>query len=227
VGYKSLDELLEYVDEEDTSARHRDVIKRMADSHFKDHIIEVEDERIFRCARPGTGFYSFRICFLPAGTILIYGDIGELMLQRGGFNWLARAIRHDYVSDYVLEKARPRITWRTSQFMPGDAAAELREMHDGVPYVDAKGINFVEQARAEGEDPCEDDWERQPNPVLARKIAEDWLSMEVSGCNGEDWARAYYSRTGDCEFPDCRDYEPSILYCYHALAWFVKKRTEP
>ena len=223
---RSLDEILKYVEEDDTIERHRALIKEMADSHFKDHIIEVEEENVFHCKRPGTGMYSFRVCFLPAGVILIYGDIGELMLQRGGFNWLSSAIRHNYVSDYVFEKARPQITWRTKTFLTGDAVAELRRMHDGVPNIE-DGKNCVEECEKNSDHGVTDDcWEVKPNPVLACKIAEEWLNLDVSGQDGEAWSRAYYIHTGDSEHPDCRDYDASHLYCYYALAWFVEQRTE-
>jgi len=225
--HRTLNELLKHVDETDTKERHRRVIKAMADANYKDHVITAESENIFYCAKPGTGFYSFRVVFLPGGVILLYGDIGQLMLQPGaGFEWLKSAVKHNRVSDYVLEKTKPCIDWRTKMFLTGDAAAELREMHDGIPHVDAKGINFVEQAKEEGEPTNDDDWELKPNPELALKIAGEWLSYDETGQDADAWGRAYYYATGDCEYPDCRDYSTDVLYCYHALSWFVRKRSE-
>jgi hypothetical protein len=79
-----------------------------------------------------------------------------------------------------------------------------------------------------GEDASDDCWEQKPNPDLAIKIAEDWLFHSRTDCgrDGEAWSRAYYDNTGDCEYDDCRDYGSTTLWCYHALDWFVRKRTE-
>lgn len=188
----------------------------MAEQSFKDHQITEEQPGVFYCGKPGTGHYSFRVAFLPAGLIVVYGDIGDMMLQRGGEDWLSGAIRHDYVSDYVFEKQLPRRGRYEKQmeFMPGDAVAELRRMYDGVPDRDV-----------ENPDPADPDhWEQQPNPKKAICIAEDWLSFDSSGCDGDGWDRAYYSWAGDCEHPRCRDYSSNDLWCYHALSWFVQAR---
>lgn len=219
-----LDEVLKEVDEKETSKEHRETIKELSTNAFKDHIIELEAENIFYCHRPNSGFYSFRICFLPQGVIYLYGDIGQLCLQRGGFDWLESAMRSKYVSNYVLEKARPGITWRDKEFMPGDAAQVLREMHDGVPYMD-NGQSCVEKCGEDAEDDC---WDQKPDPALAIKIAEDWLHYTWNDCgrDGNAWRRAYYEHTHDCEGPLCRDYDSTVLWCYHAFAWFVKQRTE-
>lgn len=218
-----LDEILKAVDEKETSKNHRQTIREFSTSAFKDHIIEVEDERIFYCHRPHSGFYSFRICFLPQGVIYLYGDIGQLALQRGGFGWLASAVNHKRISHYVLEKAKPQITWRDKEFMPGDAAQVLREMHDGIPIMD-NGQSCVEKC---GEDADDDCWEEKPQPKKAISIAEDWLHHTWDDCgrDGGAWTRAYYENTNDCEGPDCRDYDSTVLWCYHALSWFVRKRT--
>jgi hypothetical protein len=210
-----------------TEERHRATIKALAEESFKDHEITVESETMFRCAKPGTGIYAFRVCLLPQGVILVYGDIGETMFQRGGMEWLKSAVRHERVSDYVLSKIRPVVDWRTKEFMPGDALKELREIHDGVPHIDSKGVNFVEQAQAEGEDVCEDDWDRVPDPELACKIADEWLLYDVTGGHGEAWDRACHEHIPDYwEGPYCRDYNSTHLWCYWALSWFVRNLKE-
>lgn len=147
---------------------------------------------------------------------MVYGDIGDMMIQRGGEDWLRGAIRHDYVSDYVFEKQLPRRSSyeKKTEFLVGDAAAELRRMFNGVPYKDTKGLTPED----------EDYWEEEPNPKLALKIAEDWLDHDASGRDAEAWSRSYYDHTGDCELPHCRDYSSNDLWCYQALSWFVRAR---
>lgn len=212
----ALDDLLKRVEETETGANHRKQIKEIAEASFKDHVIVEEAPGVFHCAKPNTGMYSFRVAFLPAGLIVVYGDCGDMMLQRGGENWLSGAIRHDYVSDYVFEKALPRLTRseRKSEFMPGEAVAELRRIHDGVPF---RGVELPDPSN-------EEDWEEQPNPKLAEKIAADWLVYSLSGSDGNAWDRAYFEHTDDCEPPTCRDYSANDLWCYYALSWFVRTR---
>lgn len=218
------EELLKYVDPMDTSDRAVTGARKRAEESFADHVIKEELPGVFYCAKPNTIIYSFRIAFLPAGMIVVYGDIGDMMIQRGGEDWLRGAIRHAYVSDYIFEKAKPFRRWNHKDFFPGDALAEIIRLRDGEPHVDSKGVNFVEQARAEGEVTNDNDWDVRPNPELARKIAEDWLSSDYSGQDADAWARAYYEHTGDCEYPDCRYYNSNDLWCYAALSWFVRQR---
>lgn len=223
--------LVANVDTRETVDNHRDTIKKLAESAFKKHEITQEAEGQFYCAKPGTRIYSFRVCFLPAGMIVIYGDIGEMMVQRGGEGWLRGAIRHDYVSDYVFEKVKPFRRWSDKTFLPGEALAELRRLHDGVPIIE-DGKNLVEEALANGIHPTDEDydpydyWEEKPKPDLAIAIAEDWLLSDSMGTDAEAWSHAYYNHTNDCEYPDCRDYDASDLWCYWALSWFVRKREE-
>lgn len=221
------EELLEHVSPTATAERNRKNMKDYAEESFKNHIITEEAPGVFRCAAPDTIIHSFRVAFLPGGMIVIYGDIGDMMVQRGGEGWLKRAIRHDYVSDYVFEKVRPVRRWQNKEFFPGDALAEIIRLRDGVPYIE-DGVNLVEQAREEGlpEKHLKDYYEDPPQPSLARKIAEDWLDWDQTGQDADAWGRAYYKHTADCEYDDCRDYNSNDLWCYYALSWFVRKRAE-
>jgi len=224
------EELLKDVDADNTAERNRKQMKSYAEEAFKDHVIVEEQPDVFRCAAPTTIIHSFRVAFLPGGMIVVYGDIGDMMVQRGGEGWLKSAIRHDYVSDYVMGKAVPIESrrWPSQEFFPGDALAEIIRLRDGKPYVE-DAVNLVEQAREAGIDISEDlddYYEEVPQPGLARKIAEDWLDWDVCGTDADAWGRAYYKHTADCEYDDCRDYNSNQLWCYFALSWFVRKRTE-
>ena len=216
------DYLISRVDERRTIKAHRDAIKKYAENAFKEHEITEVAPDVFRCGKPDTIVYSYRVAFLPAGMIVVYGDIGEMMVQRGGYGWLKGAIRHDYVSDYIFEKVRP--VRRREEFQAGEALLEVKGLYYGVPAV-RDGKNLVEEAKELGQDL--DDWqlwEQEPKPELALKIAEDWLCRDASGDDAESWANAYYEHTNDCEYPDCRDYSSNDLWCYHALSWFVRKK---
>jgi len=223
---EEFEDLIKHVDAEMTSKRHRQESKDYAEESFKDHVITEEQEGIFYCGKPGTRIHSFRVAFLPEGMIVCYGDIGEMMVQRGEEAWLSGAIRHDYLSDYIMEKTRPGR--REERFMPGDALVMLQAMHDGVPFVDEKGVNFVEQAMAEEEDLQDSDWELQPDPEAAIKIAGDWLNYDSCGGDKEAWYRACFEHTSDYDhdYFDCDDYSNNDLWCYWALSWFVRKRAE-
>ena len=154
--------------------------------------------------------------------IFVYGDIGDMAVQRGGEEWIAGAINS---LGYVMEK-RPLGTRGADRFLPGQALKVLRELHDGIPIIDEKGVNFVEQALEEDDEPRDSDWEQKPDPETALKIAEDWLLYCVSGSDGEAWHRAWYEHTGDCEAPTCKDFNSNDLWCYEALRWFVKARAK-
>lgn len=196
---EEFEDLIRHVDERATTENRRKTIKTLADDSFKDHEITQESEQIFYCGKPGTRMYSFRVCFLPEGMIVVYGDIGEMMVQRGSYDWLKGAIRHDYISDYIFEKVRPVRSWRDKEFQEGDALEEIKKTFYGQHSDD-------------------------PQPELALKIAHDWLGYDCSGCDADAWGRANYDHTGDFEYPDCRDYNANDLWCYHALSWFVRKR---
>lgn len=218
-----INDLLKRVDANDTQERHRKVIKSMAEEAFRDHVIEEEREGVFMCRRPGTSFYFFRVAFLPGMTV-VYGDIGDLMVE-GSEEWVSRAVCHDLVNDYFFGRVRPVRNWSHKQFLPGEALKELRAMHDGVPLIE-DGIDLVQQAKENGiaVEQTYDWYERIPAPETAIKIAEDWLSWDESGQDGDAWGRAYYQRTSDCEFPDCRDYDSNDLWCYWGLRWFIENR---
>jgi len=213
------------VDIESTSARHRETIQRLAEDSFEKHILEEECPGVFLCHNPKTILYSFRIAFLPAGLIVVYGDIGDMMLQRGGEGWLSQAIRHDYVSDYVMEKRLPRGKWNHQrEFMPGDAALEITRLHAGVPRVQ-DGVDLVAEARQAGIEVTEDHWDQPPDPAQAERIAEDWLCYDESGHDSEAFGRAWAEHV-DWEVPDFHDYSSNDLWCYEALKWFVRERAK-
>lgn len=106
------------------SARHRyrQDVRQRADETFAAHVLRVEQGvgpvRMYRCARPGTGMYSYRVVCGP-GFVVVTGDIGDRILNcsdRDTVAWLKGA-RHDL--DYVCGK----MTHRPREFL-GDMAEE-------------------------------------------------------------------------------------------------------
>jgi hypothetical protein len=81
-------------------------------ANYADHILTrvLSDPRGYehwQCSKPSTGFYSFAVVICP-GTIIVYGDIGEIILRvktDNALGWLRRSIDS---ADYVLEKMLPR-----------------------------------------------------------------------------------------------------------------------
>jgi len=86
-----------------------DLIEQLAAESFRDHVIRpIHEAGVFRhydCRKSGGGsIYHFRVTTFP-GTLVVTGDIGELMLQRmtDMFEWAPRAIHSiDYFSSKVV-----------------------------------------------------------------------------------------------------------------------------
>src|SRR5262245_61177604 len=95
-------------DTEYTEAEHRALIEKQASANFKDHVLIRQTEDRFYCRKPGTGYYSFWLTFLP-DYIVLTRDIGSQVFFPGyggsqsSFHWLLMAVNS---MDYVLEKAR-------------------------------------------------------------------------------------------------------------------------
>lgn len=103
-----------------------DIAARAAET-FAGHQLRVEQGegpvRMFRCARPGTGMYAFRVVFGP-GFIVVTGDIGDRVLccsDRDTLAW-ARGSRLDL--DYVCGK----MTERPQEFLAGMADEYLEQL---------------------------------------------------------------------------------------------------
>lgn len=57
-----------------------DTIKRVAAQSFAEHLMEDAPSRSWRLAKPGTGFYAFRVTWAP-GMLAISGDIGTCVYE--------------------------------------------------------------------------------------------------------------------------------------------------
>lgn len=186
----------------ETAEEREAEIRHLAALGFAKHAISQDPEapNVFLCKTPGTAIHSFRVAFLPAGLIVVYGDIGDMMLQRGGLGWLRGAVRGDYVSSYVMGK---RLGGR-DVFVPGDGVAILRNMYNGV------------------RDGSADEWIEPPVPNTVEAIIDDWLRWDSSGSYAAAWFTAWAEHTDDDEPPSCKGYSANDLWCYFALEWFVR-----
>lgn len=91
------------MNDEDPRKAYRKQIETLAAEAFKDHVLS-DQGRHWRCARPATGFYSFRVAELP-GLLVVWGDIETFVVTQGsGYDllWLRRSIAS---MEYVLEKS--------------------------------------------------------------------------------------------------------------------------
>ncbi len=108
-----------------TSKEQSALIERLAAESFKDHVLTKRDDGTWRCAKPGTGIYSFNV-FAAPGVVFVWGDIGEFAFRHSDANglawWLYAGSR-----DYFLEKLRACDDGAKKEFMFGDAMAHLLE----------------------------------------------------------------------------------------------------
>lgn len=115
-----------------TSETYRAKIKEQAFHAARNHKITKESENVFYCGEPGTGIYSFRVCIHP-GCILVYGDIGELILlpyTKDPLSWLLGCVSS---TDYLISKVPFEL--RNNIVLKDDAYAILDEyLEEG--YID-------------------------------------------------------------------------------------------
>lgn len=82
---------------------YRAQVESLAADAFKDHVLTKMDGH-WRCMKPNTGFYAFRLAELP-GLIVIWGDISLFSIAQGvsyNIDWLRGAIKS---MEYILEKS--------------------------------------------------------------------------------------------------------------------------
>lgn len=120
-GMFTIDDMEQFL----TKQEHRAQIAKLAKESFKDHKLHQEGPGRWFCARPGTGIYSFHVaCF--NGCVVLYGDVGELILRpsdRDSLAWLRGAIDS---MDYVLGKAPS--PWPEKVFLEGEMKNALHEI---------------------------------------------------------------------------------------------------
>lgn len=150
-------------------AAYRADIKARADKDFAAHRLTVEQgdgpARMFRCARPGTGIYSFRVVFGP-GFVVVTGDIGDRILNCSDRDTLAWArgsrLDLDYVCGKMTEKPREFIGGMADEYLEqlaaegyADLAARVRGLWRDDDSADA-WLSACYEANVDDPPPCTD-----------------------------------------------------------------------
>lgn len=184
-------------------------------NHFDQHGMRRETGWTWRCNRPGTGTYGFRITFAPY-SLMISGDIGDLIVNHYSFTdpWAAAAWVNGANWDYFMEKAA------ASKEYDRDATAELiveqayRQMRDGWRGGMATMERLVDQFGAS--------WEGDHETPAGRKYA--CREMLGRGVDADD----AYTITEDSESLLHR-YPERHRICYEAARWWATRmwETEP
>ena len=86
--------------------RKDDRIAALAAGRFDEHVVTMEGLGRWRCGRPDSNLYSFRVIAAP-GAVIVYGDLGKRVYRHANHDsleWLRQAVRDP---DYLLGKASP------------------------------------------------------------------------------------------------------------------------
>lgn len=86
----------------ETKQRKLQSIQRAADEAFSQHIL-AKMETHWECFNKDSSFYSFKVAMMP-GAILLWGDIGTMVIDSGeeyNLDWLTR---HTDSMPYILSK---------------------------------------------------------------------------------------------------------------------------
>lgn len=182
----------------------REHLLRFYAPSFIDHKIMVSAEGpsggawYYTCRSTKNGFYWFNVVVAP-GVILLYGDVGELLLRvapgggpRAMLRWLRDSTRDPIELDYLLGKC-PRPEW---EFGEGELRRYLKtEAEESLTADQLRGLR-------------------------------EWCTDHVHDhepITQATWAEAWYRATdGDCEALDCNDWSSSMLCQYLALYHFVR-----
>lgn len=180
----------------------------MTDSHFANHVMRREAGCTWRCARPGTFTYGFRVTWAP-GALMISGDIGDLIVRHYSFSdpWAAAAWVNGAEWDYFMEKAAAEKEYErdeTAEFIVERAYQQMRDGWRGgldmmERIVDRFGLTF-----AIGDH----------NTVAGRKYA--CREMLASGVD----EHVAYDITDDPESLICR-YPHRYRVMYEAARWWA------
>lgn len=184
-----------------TNARQRliDKIHGFAVKNFAEHKIEQRLSqgmyRSWRCAKADSCEFAFEITTLP-GTLLVTGDIGELIVQRTE-DMLAWAERAVYSIDYFAGKVPHALP--TTQWCP-DVAWE-----------------WLEELAAEEVEEEEDKAERVEKIADLRSCLEDGSDAFFRELSD--------SRLIDgCDYPDLTNWTSNFLWCREAVIWFIERK---
>lgn len=181
---------------DDTTAQHRETIRRLAAEAFKDHVIddlgatERGGVHAYHFAQPGSGIYAVHVIMWP-GWVVVAGDTGDTLFRhsdRDTIGWLRGAVND---VGYMLGK----VQGARKVFMAGDALA----------YVEDR-IAQLEHGRPGSTE----------NSRILREL------VECDDITASDFYQAC-SESHDDDWPACTDFDSDHLWAVEALRHFVAK----
>lgn len=186
-------------------------IRQLSDHAFRNHVIQelARDGvvRCWRCGEPDTGIYAFWITTYP-GTIVVSGDIGELIVARhyDMLPWCRGSVDS---TSYFAQKVPHAI--KTTEF----SEDRCREWIEG---------ELANLRSEEWEDHCRDKNTRD-RLIEVLTDAMDGLDGDNFG-SGQMYHATYEVWQGN-DPPSFEDWNPNFLWCRDAIRWFVRKHDEP
>lgn len=145
-----------------TYKESKEDVRRLSVTEFKDHVLTEEHPKVWRCGRPDSIIFSFRVAELP-GAIIIWGDLGTMVIDAGKdytISWLKGAI---HSRNYVLEKSS---TARERSFYEGDFRNWILE------YTTENGDNPEDETMQAIDEVVGDDYTCESLVALAGKLGD-------------------------------------------------------
>lgn len=176
-------------------------LRQRANKAFADHVctqtLDAGEWRSWRCAKPGTGTYSFNVDLRP-GWLFIHGDIGFMVFtrERDMLPWVRGAIDDPH---YMAGKVPNCIA--TREHSPDDAKQVVREI---IPRIRTELLlhGMTRDDR--------------------RERIEEWMDATDSD---ESWSEAQHEmiRAGVIsDYHQCEDLTFEVRWCVEALRWWLK-----
>lgn len=184
-----------------TRKENRAVLAEIAEKAFAEHRLTPEQTegpvRMWHCGRKGTGMYSYRIVAGP-GMLLVYGDVGDYMLQahdRDLIPWLLGAIKSE---DYVIGKM----------------------VHKHEVFLEDEASNLLDRLIEEA---CDDE-DREEMEKLAKYVRDNW---NKDYDDGHEFAKTFYEGGGEPSLIcHTMDHESSVYWTMECLKKFVELYNE-
>jgi hypothetical protein len=181
-----------------TAAEAAEQVAGYAQASFRDHVAQQLGPGEWLCKKPGTGIYHFFV-ISRSGTLIVYGDIGEWILQmseKDPTRWLPGAIRSP---GYFFEKMRAADIsgGGRDEFYLKDALADLQH----------RAAESRENGRADG--------------GAAGRALEELADFDADELSREQFCSVLYE--AGCEEFGRMGVGPSgrSLWLLEAMKWFV------
>lgn len=101
-------------------------------AEFADHVIARETGWTWRCRKPGTGIYAYRVTWCP-GNLMVTGDIGDVTVTHYSFDdpWSAAAWINGAGWSYFMEKTHVGKEYDAEATAKGIVESAYRGWRDG------------------------------------------------------------------------------------------------